>query len=95
MAITESQQLDISRSGEYTVAEWLWVWFELYAKPNIRPSTAGYYRRAIEEYTIPRSGTTKLNKLTSREIQKLYKDLLENGRPRKKHAWCRKSSTRR
>ena len=79
-----AQQLDVSRSGEYTVAEWLRLWFELYAKPNIRPSTAGYYRRAMEEYTIPRIGTIKLNKLTSREIQKLYKDLLENGRLRKK-----------
>ena len=84
VAIAESQQLDVSRSGEYTVAEWLHLWFELYAKPNIRPSTAGYYRRAMEEYTIPRIGTTKLNKLTNREIQKLYKDLLENGRLRKK-----------
>ncbi len=84
VAITESQQLDVTRSGEYTVAEWLRVWFELYAKPNIRPSTAGYYRRAMEEYTIPRIGSVKLNKLTSREIQKLYKDLLENGRLRKK-----------
>ena len=28
-------------------------WFELYAKPNIRPSTAGYYQRAMEESTIP------------------------------------------
>lgn len=82
VAITESQQLDVSRSGEYTVAEWLQLWFELYAKPNIRPSTAGYYHRAMEEYTIPRIGTIKLNKLTSREIQKLYKDLLENGRTR-------------
>ena len=84
VSIAESQQLDVSRSGEYTVVEWLRVWFELYAKPNIRPSTAGYYRRAMEEYTIPRIGTIKLNKLTSREIQKLYKDLLENGRLRKK-----------
>ena len=84
MAIAECQQLDLSRSGEYTVAEWLRVWFELYAKLTIRPSTAGYYRRAMEDYTIPRIGTTKLNKLTSREIQKLYKDLLENGRLRKK-----------
>ena len=60
VAITESQQLDISRSGEYTVAEWLRVWFELYAKPNIRPSTAGYYRRAMEEYTIPQEAVDLL-----------------------------------
>lgn len=84
VAIAESQQLDVSRSGEYTVAEWLLLWFELYAKPNIRPSTAGYYRRALEEYTIPRTGSIKLNKITSWEIQKLYRDLLENGRLRKK-----------
>ena len=81
-AITESQQLDVSRSGEYRVAEWLRLRFELYAKPSIRPSTAGYYRRGMEEYTIPRIGNIKLSKLTSREIQKLYKDLLENGRTR-------------
>ena len=84
VAITESQQLDVSRSGEYTVAEWLRVWFELYAKPSIRPSTAGYYKKGIEQYTVPRIGNIKLNKLTSREIQKLYKDLPENGRLRKK-----------
>ncbi|MHA5218676.1 tyrosine-type recombinase/integrase [Dysosmobacter sp. Phy] len=83
VAIAESQQLDVSRSGEYTVAEWLRIWFELYAKPNIRPSTAGYYKRGIEQYTVPRIGTIKLNKLSSREIQKLYKDLLESGRTRK------------
>ena len=84
VAFAESQQLDVSRSGEYTVAEWLRVWFEFYAKPNIRPSAAGYYLRAMEEYTVPRIGSIKLNKLTSREIQKLYKGLLENGRLRKK-----------
>ena len=82
VAIAESQQLDVSRSGEYTVAEWLRLWFELYAKPSIRPSTAGYYKRGIEQYTVPRIGSVKLNKLTSREIQKLYKDLLESGRTR-------------
>lgn len=38
----------------------------------------------MEEYTIPRIGHIKLNKRTIREIQKLYKDLLENGRPREK-----------
>lgn len=84
VAIAESQQLDVSRSGEYTVAEWLRLWFELYAKPNIRPSAASYYRQALEEYTIPRIGSIKLNKITSWEIQKLYRDLLENGRLQKK-----------
>lgn len=58
------------RTDEYTVASWLWTWYELYSKPNVRPSTAEYYRRSI-----PRIGDIKLNRLTSRDIQKLYRDL--------------------
>lgn len=81
-AIEESKRLDVSRTNEYTVAEWLRLWFELYSKPHVRPSTADYYRRSIEQYTIPRIGNIKLNKLTGRDIQKLYKDLQENGRER-------------
>lgn len=50
--------------------------FELCAKPNIRPSAVRYYKRGIEQYTVLRIGTTKLSKLTSQEIQNLYKDLL-------------------
>ncbi|MBM6924302.1 site-specific integrase [Hydrogenoanaerobacterium saccharovorans] len=82
-AIEESKKLDIVRSDEYTVAEWLRLWYELYAKPNIRPTTADSYHRDIESHVIPRIGEIKLKKLTSRDIQKLYKDLQENGRLRK------------
>lgn len=82
-AIEESKKLDIVRSDEYTVAEWLRLWYELYARPNIRPTTADSYHRGIESHVIPRIGEIKLKKLTSRDIQKLYKDLQENGRLRK------------
>ena len=43
---------------------------------------ADYYQRSIEQYKISRTGNIKLNKLTGRNIQKLYKDLQENGRER-------------
>ena len=33
--------------------------------------------KKIETYTIPRIGKIKLKKLTSRDLQKLYKDLME------------------
>ena len=82
-AIEESKKLDIVRSDEYTVAEWLRLWYELYAKPNIRPTTADSYHRGIESHVIPRIGEIKLKQLTSRDIQKMYKDLQENGRLRK------------
>ena len=81
-AIEESQALDVGRADEYTVAAWLRTWFELYAKPHIRPSTMNYYRN-IEQHIIPAIGDIPLNKLTTRDLQKLYNDLQSNGRLRK------------
>ena len=79
-AMAESQILDVSREDEYTVATWLKTWYELYAKPNVRAATADRYRLMIETYIIPRVGRIKLKKLTYRDLQKLYKDLMEKGR---------------
>ena len=80
IALEECQGLDVSRSEEYTVATWLRTWYELYAKPNVRTATANRYELIIEQYTIPRIGNIKLKKLTTRHLQKLYKELLEGGR---------------
>lgn len=79
-ALEEIKGVDITRSGDYTVATWLRTWHELYAKPNVRTATANRYELIIEHYTIPRIGSIKLNKLTTRHLQKLYKELLESGR---------------
>ena len=74
-ALEECQGLDVSRNEEYTVATWLRTWYELYAKPNVRTATANRYELIIETYTIPRIGNIKLKKLTTRHLQKLYKEL--------------------
>ncbi len=66
------------------MASWLRNWYELYAKPNVRPATADRYQLIIETYTIPRIGKIKLTKLTSRDLQKLHKDLMEHGRVQKR-----------
>ena len=78
-AIEESSLLDISRES-YTVASWLRTWYKLYAQPNIRTSTANRYELMIEKYTVPRIGSIKLSKLTARDLQRLYKALLDHGR---------------
>ena len=62
------------------MASWLRTWYELYAKPNIRTAIANRYELIIEHYTIPRIGSVKLKELTTRHLQKLYKELLESGR---------------
>jgi hypothetical protein len=38
-AISESQRLDVSKAGSYTVASWVKTWYEVYAEPRIRPNT--------------------------------------------------------
>ena len=81
-AMEATRGIDVSRADEYTVATWLRTWFELYAKPHIRPSTMNYYRN-IEQHIIPAIGDIPLNKLTTRDLQKLYNDLQSNGRLRK------------
>ncbi len=79
-AMAATRGIDVSRADEYTVATWLRSWYEIYAKPNIRISTANRYQLMVEQYTIPRIGSIKLTKLTSHDLQKLYKELMENGR---------------
>lgn len=84
LAQQETAGLDVGRSEDYTVATWLRSWYELYAKPNVRPTTADRYQLIIEIYTIPRIEKIKLSKLSSRDLQKLYKDLMEHGRVQKR-----------
>lgn len=78
-AMAECQGLDVSReTDKYTVAICLRTWYELYAKPSVRTATANRYQLIIEVYTIPRIFDIKLKKLTTRHLQKLYKESLES-----------------
>jgi len=79
-AVEAAKTLDVARTDDYTVLTWLRTWYELYSKPNVRPSTAEYYRRSIELHVGPRIGDIKMNQLTGWDLQKLYRDLLEGGR---------------
>ena len=60
-AMDDAKDLDVARSDDYTVGSWLINWYMLYAKPNVRVSTAEYYRRSIELHVNPRIGDIKLN----------------------------------
>ena len=69
-ALEEVKDIDVTRAEDYTVATWLRAWYELYAKPNVRTATANRYELIIEHYTIPRIGSVKLKKLTTRHQDK-------------------------
>ena len=81
-AVAEAESVDVRRADEYTLGTWLQTWYELYAKPHLRFSTAEYYRRGIELHIMPRLGDIPLKKLIGRDLQWLYKDLQEHGRLR-------------
>lgn len=80
LAVEDSQKVDASKDRNLTVGQWATLWFENYAKPSIRESTAEYYRNYIEKHIIPRIGKIKLSKLTTLDIQKFYNTTRKSGR---------------
>ena len=79
-AIEETKSLDVTKAGKYTVGAWMDEWFENYAKIKVRPSSHQTYLGYIDNHIKPNIGKIPLEKLTSLELQKLYKKLLEKGR---------------
>ena len=79
-AIGETQALDVTKAGKYTVGEWMEVWFQDYAKIKVRPSSHQTYQGYIHNHIQPNIGEIPLEKLTSLDLQKFYKKLLTQGR---------------
>ena len=84
-AISESQKLDVSKAGTYTVSSWVRTWYEVYAEPRIRPNTKAYYTNYIENHIIPGIGSVPLDKLTTIQIQRFYNNLQKSGRVQRKN----------
>ena len=80
-AVAEAESVDVRRADEYTLGTWLQTWYELYAKPHLRFSTAEYYRRGIELHITPRIGDIPLKKLTGRDLRHPH-DAAQRARPR-------------
>jgi len=68
------------RTERYTVGQWLDTWMENYAKLQVRPSSYKTYQGFIDNHIKPTLGDISLEKLTSMDLQRLYKHLLESGR---------------
>ena len=79
-AIEEAKHVDPVRSKQYTIGEWMDIWFENYAKVKVRPSSHQTYRGYIDNHIKPNIGKIPLGKLSSLDLQKFYKKLLSNGR---------------
>ena len=69
-AIQESTEVDTLRAEQYTVGQWMDVWFENYAKIKVRPSSHQTYKSYIENHIKPNIGSVPLSKLSSLQLQK-------------------------
>ena len=79
-ALVEAGQIDFTKSGKYTVGTWMDEWFENVAKIKVRPSSHQTYRGYIDNHIKPSIGNIPLEKLTTMDLQKLYRTLLTKGR---------------
>ncbi len=79
-AIEENVGIDYGRARTYTVGTWLEVWMENYAKIKLRPSTYKTSQGFLKNHIKPQIGSIPLAELTSLDLQKFYKHLLEGGR---------------
>ena len=79
-AIEENVGIDYGRAKTYTVGSWLEVWMENYAKIKLRPSTFKTSQGFLKNHIKPQIGSISLADLTSLDLQRFYKHLLDGGR---------------
>ena len=79
-AIEENVGIDYGRARTYTVGTWLEVWMENYAKIKLRPSTLKTSQGFLKNHIKPQIDSIPLADLTSLDLQRFYKHLLDGGR---------------
>ena len=79
-ALQENRGPVIDHAGNYTVQEWLVLWYEMYSKPYLKPTTAAGYENYINNHIIPGLGRIRLRQLSPLQIQQFYLDEQKTGR---------------
>ena len=79
-ALEEAKKVDFTRTGKYTVEQWMDEWFENVCKIKVRPSSHQTYRGYIDHHVAPNIGKIPLEKLSTMDLQKLYRKLMNKGR---------------
>lgn len=79
-ALEESQKVDFTKTGKYTVTQWMNEWYKNVAKITARASSHQTYRGYIDNHITPNIGKLPLEKLTTMDLQKFYRKLMAKGR---------------
>lgn len=65
---------------KYSVSEWLNIWYDTYVTNNVRNLTRSSYEGIIKNHLVPYIGNINLIDLKKADIEKMYNELLLNGR---------------
>lgn len=74
-AIEENEALGYSKEENYTIEQWVRLWFKIYEKPTIKKTTANQMESFIEIYIVPMIGNVLLRKFTPIMAQTFINDL--------------------
>ena len=81
-SIEEYRGVDLSEDSKMPLGQWLDRWLEEYIAPTVRETTLRGYRKLIDSYLRPRLGEKPVCKISPADVQRLYRELLQNGRVR-------------
>ena len=70
----------LSSDSRMKLKDWGEKWLNEHMVHLIRPSTLKRYRRQCEIHIYPYLGDCQISKITTKQIQRMYNDLKENGR---------------
>ena len=86
-AIDLADRIDVTRSDDFTLEQWLKFWMDNYGEIYLRPSTETNYKGFLKNQIIPDGiGKIKLNKLRTRDLQMFYNRMLKDGRVKRKES---------
>lgn len=74
------KKLNSNTATKYKMKEWLQIWYDTYVKNNVRTSTRVSYEGIIQNHLIPNIGYINLIDLKKVHIEKMYTQLLNDGR---------------
>ena len=78
-SIDEYDGAELTEDSRMTLGEWLDIWLEECAEPAVRPTTIKGYRGYVERNIKPYLGGKQICKVTTAEIQSLYRRLQKGG----------------
>ncbi len=81
-SIEQYRDVDLSENSKIPLSDWLDRWLEEYAASAARESTLRGYRQYINNYIKPKLGDKQVCKITTADVQRVYRELQENGRIR-------------